>query len=433
MHAKKDVMKAMTSKRRLKVIHVIGGGEFGGAEQHIIQLLSLMPEHGVEGKVICFYEAGLSAALRAKGIEVEVLQFGRFDLRLLGALKRSFKRAQPDIIHTHGVKANFFTRLAVGKRKTAPLVTTVHSMLRFDYVNRLAYFVASLMERRTRYRNDHFIAVSHAVKASLVEEGVMDEAVTVVHHGIDHVHYGQGTRQLREEELGLSDEHYVIGVVTRLVKNKGMEFIINAMPRIVAERPEARLVILGSGPEEESLKHLVDKLGLHDQVIFVGFRDDVAECLGSFDCFVSASLSEGLGLNVLEAMAASVPVVATKVGGIVDFMQDRVNGLLVKPSSSDALAEAIMELMNDATPSTSFVTAARQLIEQKYALEHMPRETVKVYKALLGESEEPGDQSGELHGDKPGEQQGKQSGKLPGDQSGSADASDQGNQGGPYV
>lgn len=385
MVAKKDVIKAMAREGKLKVVHVIGGGEFGGAEQHIIQLLSLLPQHGVAGKVICFYEAGLSDALRAKGIEVEVLQFGRFDLRLPAALKKAFKQAQPDIIHTHGVKANFFSRIAVGKKKAVPLVTTVHSVLRYDYLNRLAYAVASFMERRTRKRNDHYIAVSHAIKQSLLEEGVREPTITVVHHGIDFARYSQGTRALRAE-LKLADDAYVIGVVTRLVKNKGMAYIINAMPRIVAEHPHVRLVILGTGPEEENLKQLVDKLGLPEHVIFAGFRDDVEHCLGSFDCFVSASLSEGLGLNVLEAMAAAVPVVATKVGGIVDFMEDRVNGLLVKPSSSDALADAILALIAEPLQGQQYAEAAQQLVLQEYTLERMSSGTVQVYEQLLSQN-----------------------------------------------
>jgi glycosyltransferase involved in cell wall biosynthesis len=368
---------------KLKVIHVIGGGEFGGAEQHIIQLLSLMPRHQVKGKVICFYEAGLSKALRDQGVDVEVLHFGRFDFRLISGLRKVFSQEQPDIIHTHGVKANFFARLAARTLKSTPLVTTIHSLLRFDYIHRLAYAVASSMERYTRSMNDHFIAVSHAIKSSLMEEGITSKEVTVVHHGIDFKRYSQGEGSLRTE-LALPEEAYVIGVVTRLVKIKGMEFIIGAMPRILENNPMARLVIVGTGPEEADLKQLVVKLGLKEKVIFAGFRDDVGSCLSSFDSFVSASLSEGLGLNVLEAMAASIPVVATKVGGILDFVKDRENGLLVEPSSSAALSSAIIELMDDPERSNQFAQAAKRLVEREYSPDKMSLETVRVYEKLLG-------------------------------------------------
>lgn len=370
--------------RKLKVIHVIGGGEFGGAEQHIIQLLSLMSQQEVKGKVICFYEAGLSKALRDQGDDVEVLHFGRFDFRLISGLRRVFSHEQPDIIHTHGVKANFFARIAARTLKSTPLVTTVHSLLRFDYINRVAYAVASSMEHYTRSMNDHFIAVSHAIKDSLLEEGVSDKEVTVVHHGIDFQRYAlEGKGSLRTE-LALPEEAYVIGVVTRLVKIKGMEFIIGAMPQILEINPMARLVIAGVGPEEANLKQLAGKLGVREKVVFAGFQEDVGSCLSSFDSFVSASLSEGLGLNVLEAMAASIPVVATKVGGILDFMKDRENGLLVEPSSSAALSSAIIQLMNDPELSSKLAQAAKQLVKQEYSPDKMSHETVQVYEKILG-------------------------------------------------
>ncbi len=367
---------------KLKVIHVIGGGEFGGAEQHIIQLLSLMPQHNVKGKVICFYEAGLSRALREKGVEVEVLHYGRFDLRLISGLRRVFKKDKPDIIHTHGVKANFFARLAGRSLKGIRLVTTIHSLLKFDYINRMAYLLASLMERSTRSINDHFIAVSHAIEASLKEEKVNREHITVVHHGIDFGKYSQGTGRLREE-LGLSDESFIVGVVTRLVKIKGMEFMIGAMPRILENNPLALLVIVGEGPQVEELKQLAARLGLEDKIYFAGFHDDVTNCLKCFDVFVSASLSEGLGLNVLEAMAASVPVVSTRVGGILDFMTDRTNGLLVTPRSSDSLADAIIEINSDPELARRLAQEARLLVEQKFSPNKMLQETLQVYEKLL--------------------------------------------------
>lgn len=370
----------------LKVVHVIGGGEFGGAEQHIIQLLSLLPEHDVAGKVICFYEAGLSQALRERGIEVKVLQFGRFDLRLFFALRKVLKQAEPDIIHTHGVKANFFTRLAARSLTSTPLITTVHSVLRFDYINRLTYMVASLMERRTRKHNDHFIAVSETIKASLTEDGVAPRDVTVVHNGIDAKRYADGNDQLRSD-LALPEGAKIIGIVTRLVKIKGLAYLIGAMPRIVAHNPLARLVILGTGPEEAELRHLVDKLGLQEQVIFTGFRDDVAACLGSFDYYVSASLSEGLPLNVLEAMAASLPIVATNVGGIPLIVEDRHSALLVKPSSSDALADGVIELMDHPELAERLAQEAQLHVAQHFSPERMAQETVAIYDAVIKEKQ----------------------------------------------
>jgi glycosyltransferase involved in cell wall biosynthesis len=280
---------------RYQVIHVIGGGEFGGAEEHIIRLMALLPGYGIRGKVVCFYEAGLSQALRAMGVEVEVLQYGRFDMRLISGLRQLFERDRPQVIHTHGVKANFFTRIAARSLTEIPLLTTVHSLLRYDYLNPLAYLGASLMEKKTWRWNHHFIAVSRSIRDSLIEEGVSDRNITVVHHGIEYERFAEAKGSIREA-LNLPADAYVIGAVTRLVKIKAMDDLIRAMPRIVRERPSAQLVLVGSGPEEEGLKQLAYDQGVEEHVRFTGFRRDIPECMHSFDVFVSASLSEGLGL-----------------------------------------------------------------------------------------------------------------------------------------
>jgi len=385
-----DVGWKRDEDRPLKVIHVIGGGEFGGAEQHIIQLLSLMPREGVRGKVVCFYEAGLSQALRERGIEVEVLRYGRFDWRLLSGLKEVFRRDQPDIIHTHGVKANFFARLAAREMEHIPLVTTVHSMLRFDYENRLAYTFTRMMENSTRRYNSHFIAVSNALRRSLIEEGVPMELVTAVHHGIDVEAFTPAATEdhaARRAELraawGLPTDAYVIGVVGRLVRIKGVDYVIRALPRIVRANPRAHLIIIGSGPEQAGLKQLAAQLGLSRHVVFAGFRQDIADCMRAIDCFVSASMSEGLGLNVLEAMASGLPVVVTGVGGILDFTEHEVNGLVIEPRSSDQLADALIRLMGDPELAARLGRTAREHVERHFSLAGMGRRTVSVYRKLL--------------------------------------------------
>lgn len=368
--------------KRLKVIHVIGGGEYGGAEEHIVQLLSLLPAHGVQGKVVCFYEAGLSRALRELNIEVEVLSYGRFDVRLISGLRKVFQQERPDVIHTHGVKANFFARLAARRLRTIPMITTVHSLLRYDYVNQWSYLGATWMERVTRKRNNHFIAVSEAIRRVLLTEYIPEEQISVVRHGIDYARFADADGVLREE-LALPADAYLIGAVTRLVRNKGMDDLLRAMKKIVQTEPRAHLAIVGTGPEEEALQRLARELGLSKHVHFVGFRRDIPQCLHSLDCFVSASLSEGLGLNVLEAMAAGRPIVATGVGGILDIVEDGSNGILVEPSRPDDLAEAVLKLADDPMMAERLKAAASVTVQERFSLDSMSSGTVAVYERVL--------------------------------------------------
>lgn len=375
---RRDVIGEMA--RKLKVVHVIGGGEYGGAEEHIVQLLSQFSAYGAEGKVVCFYDEGLAKALRERGIAVEVLAYPRFDARLLFALRALFRREQPDVIHTHGVKANFFGRIAARKLAGVPLVTTVHSVLRHDYPNRWAYRGAAWMERVTRRWNDHFIAVSHAIRDSLAAEGVPEQRISVVHHGIEYDAYADAAPLARAELApGLPDDALVIGAVTRLVQIKAIDDVVRAMRLIVEKEPRAHLVICGTGPEQAALKRLAADSGVDAHVHFIGFRRDIPRCLHSFDCFVSASRSEGLGLNVLEAMAAGTPVVATPVGGIADFLRDGVNGVAVPPDAAERLAAAVLDTLADRERATGLAYAAQAMVRERFSLAAMAEATLAVY------------------------------------------------------
>ena len=376
----------------MKVIYVIGGGEFGGAEKHILDLVSEIRQHGVEGKVICFYEAEFSQALRDRGIEVIVLDYGRFDARLARGLRRVFREEKPDLIHTHGVKANFFSRLAARDLEDVPLVTTVHSLLRFDYENYLSYRVASWMERVTRRYNSHYIAVSRPIGESLLDEHIPPEQLTVVHHGIDVDRFRPAEagdeemlarRRAMRAEWGVPDDAYVIGSVGRLVRLKGIDYAIRAMTQVVLAEPRAHLVIIGQGPEEARLRALTGELGLERHVTFGGFRNDIPDCMRAFDCFVSPSQSEGLGLNILEAMATRLPVVITSVGGIRDYALEGVNARIVKTCSSEDLADKLIQVIRAPDRAASLAATARQFVVSHFSMQSMGLRTLGVYRRLL--------------------------------------------------
>lgn len=381
-----------TFQRPIKVIHVIGGGEFGGAEQHILDLLTVMKQHGVQGKVVCFYEASFSQALRERGIPVTVLDYGRFDIRLARGLRKLFHQEKPDLIHTHGVKANFFARLAARNIDNVPLVTTVHSLLKFDYEGVLAYKFASWMENSSRRWNSHYISVSGAIRQSLLDEKIPPEQITVVRHGIDVERFRPvedgdkelaARREALRKEWGVPDDAWVIGSVGRLVRLKGIDYAIQAMPGIIKVNPRAHLVIVGSGPEETRLQALAAQLGLGKHVTFTGFRKDIPDCMRAFDCFISPSLSEGLGLNILEAMATRLPVVITGVGGILDFAEDEVNSLIIETRSAEDLADKLIRILESPELAERLASRGRDRVVRDFSIQSMGQNTLRVYHKLL--------------------------------------------------
>ena len=377
-------------KKTLKVIHIIGGGEYGGAEDHIIQLLKQLKERDIEPQVICFYDALFSKRLREAGIPVTVLDYKRFDLRLFNGIRRVLEEEQPDVVHTHGVKANFFGRISAGKAGVPLLVTTVHSLLRYDYENPVSYRLAKFLEDATRKRSDYFVAISHTIEKELAKSKVPAEKIQLVSHGIDTKRFSPQP-DAAADELGLewkdgNQQKILIGAVGRLQDVKGFSHFIDACARLEKERPGlCRFVLIGDGPNRSALEQQVKKRKLEHCFRFAGFREDVDHCLKALDLYVSSSLSEGLGLAVMEALASGTPVVTTGVGGVTDFAVHEDNALVINPGNADEIAAALLRLIDEPELADQIKRRGVEDILKHYSLDKMGEETSGYYRKWLAD------------------------------------------------
>lgn len=390
-------------KSRVSVTHIIGGGEFGGAEEHLLLLLEQLKKEGVQPHVVCFYDSLFAERLREREINVDVLAYGRFDFRLLFGLARLLTQKKPDIVHTHGVKANFFGRLAAKQTGISPIVTTVHSLLRYDYINPVARLLATLLDKSTRGLSHYYIAISEKIKSQLQAERIPASKIEVVHHGIDiHKFSPQadekaaelalqwGKEESKSEESKLEKDEseegkFLIGAISRLHPVKGFTYFIEACARLHQQAPDRfRFILVGDGPERQNLEKLVQQKGIADVFHFAGFRQDIPVCLKALDCYVSSSLSEGLGLSVLEALATGTPVVSTGVGGVLDFAKHEQNCLLVNPSNAEQLASSISRLVDDAGLAERLSKQAVQDIRSQFSVQQMGQKTAANYRKWLG-------------------------------------------------
>ncbi|WP_232695725.1 glycosyltransferase family 4 protein [Brevibacillus daliensis] len=381
-------------KSKLRVLHIIGGGEFGGAEQHILNLLTSFSKEKVEVAVVCFYDALFARKLREAGITVTTLHtYGRFDMRILQGVKHEIEKMDPDIVHTHGVKANFLGRLAV-RNLQYRTITTVHSNLRYDYVSPFASFVTTQMEKRTRKWNDHFITVSRALQDVLIQEdGIPASKTTVIYNGTDLTPYQlhmekEVDRKALREEWNLPQDAFVFGNVGRIVQIKGLPHLLDAFSLYLKKTnaTNSYLVIIGDGPERSSLEEQANRLGITSFIRFVGFRTDVPRCLHAIDLYVHAALYEGLGYTIVEAMASHLPVIATSAGGVPEFVLSQETGLLVTPASPEELTEAMITLEADTDLQQKLVEQASDMVEQRFTIDKMAELTLDLYHRLVAKS-----------------------------------------------
>lgn len=377
----------------LNVLHVIGGGEFGGAEQHILSLLDAFAHHPVKAEVVTFYDSVFSQKLRDRGFRVTVIQpYGRFDFRLYTALKRQFQKKQPDLIHSHGVRANFFARLAGKKAGVKGIVTTVHSILRHDYPQPWLYRIAHLMESGTAGKTDRFIAVSQTVKTDLIEKGIEKRHIALIRNGIDvdrfQPHQEHTDRSLRlRREWGIPETAIVVGTTARLVPVKGLNHLLEGFAMALRQDPSQRdtlyLLIVGDGPERTALQTLARTYGIHNHTVFAGFRTDIRDCLNAIDLYMNTSLSEGLPISLMEAMAAEKPVIVTEVGGMKELLTHEKTGLFIPSGASDPVARSILELIHHPALKRELAENARTLIETDYSHRVMAQKHIELYQNLV--------------------------------------------------
>lgn len=373
--------------RPLKVLHIIGGGEFGGAEKHILNLAGAVDPQAVEITVCCLFSAPFVEVAARAGIKALAIPMrSKADFGVIGKLAGLINSGEFDIVHTHGVRANLLGRLAARQAGKKKVITTVHSLLERDYQGIISRYVNNLAERSTRSLTGHFIAVSQGLKNSLVAGGIPAKSITVIHNGIllDEVSPSDAAEIAIKEKLSIKDEA-LVGIVARLHAVKGHRYFIEAARDVLLQRPETRFLIVGDGPYRPVLEKLTASMGINDKITFTGFVEDVYTIMAALDLLVISSLWEGFGLTAIEAMTLGVPVVATEVGGLPEVVQHGETGLLVPPANAAALAKNMVWMLDHPREARKMALKGGDIVRRKFTAGEMARRTVDLYRRVAGE------------------------------------------------
>ena len=297
----------------------------------------------------------------------------RHELDLVAAWRLGswLRRWDIDILHMHDPHAHSIGLLAClmapSVRKVVPRRVDFRPIR--NLLSRYKYTMAGL----------HYVAVSEAVRNVMLDSGIAADIVQTVHSGVDLSRIDA----VRETASVFPADTRVIGTVGHLSEHKGHRHLLQAMPYVLQDEPKVRLVIVGEGSLRTDLEAEAVALGLGDSICFTGFRRDVLALIRGFEVFVFPSAQEALGTSVLDAMAMRKPVVATRVGGIPESVQDGVTGLLVPPGDPHALAEALCTILRRPEQGRAFGQTGRRRVEQFFTAERMGAATLKVYQDVL--------------------------------------------------
>jgi glycosyltransferase involved in cell wall biosynthesis len=320
----------------------------------------------------------------AEGLElIPIAPRTEMDLSAAWKFSRLLKRLDPDIIHAHDPHGVAMSALALslgaGSARGGPVPPLVAS-------RRVDFHLKGNSFSRWKYRQvDCFIAASEAIRHMLVADGVAAERTVTVHEGIDVDHVLAAPPVNVHEAFFLPHGAPVVGNVAALVPHKGQRYLIDAAHLVVQQLPDARFVILGEGELREHLEKQVHEHHLEKHVWLPGFRTDVLGCISGFDLFVMSSVTEGLGTSLLDAMAASRPIVATSAGGIPEIVEDGLNGLLVPPRDAPALAAAIVRTLREPTLRDRLGAAGFARVNERFTVERMVAATAAVYVKVKSE------------------------------------------------
>ena len=380
---------------RLKVLHVITRMIIGGAEWNTLYtcqllnrsryepLLATGPETGTEGSLI--------EATEASGIPVFIVPDlireidPKRDFKALVQLIRLYRDLEVDIVHTHTSKAGILGRLAGRLAKVPVIIHTVHG---FAFTAPLPKWQRQLyiaLEKMAGRWCDALIFISKPLMAEAGKLGIGDpKTYAYIPSGIDIKAFqnsnNNGNREIKRQMLGLTDHIPVIGTVSRLVRDKGLELILEAAAQLKAKGLKFHMVWVGDGPMRAELERMAQSLGVADRLSITGMCTDVPAWISCFDIFVLPTMWEGMGRVFLEAQAAGIPVIGTKVGGVPDVVRDGETGILIQPNDVKALAEMIELLITNAELRRRMGVAAAQFASnEQFQVEFMVRKIEEVY------------------------------------------------------
>ena len=365
----------------MKVLHLTTHLNMGGITVYLLRLVRPLKDLGIEMSVISS-GGELTSTFNKHGAETY-----EFPIRTKNELHPKVYAAVPrvarlvrenkiSLIHAHTRITQVLAYWA-GKLAGVPVATTCHG-----------FYKRRLGRRILPAWGDRAIAISPPVEDSLIDDFKINaDKIRLIYNAVDVVDLDTACRNhdpgKAKESFGFGASDPVIGVVARLVQDKGHEFLIHAVPLLLKEFPALRLLIVGEGKYRSLLEKMAAKAGIGPAVLFTGNLIDISRPLAAMDVFIlPATWREGFGLSIVEAMACRKPVIATNIWSLNTLIRNRVNGVMVEPKEVEGLAAAIGELLRDPVLRGKIGTEAQKMVAERFSIQRMAQEMAELYREM---------------------------------------------------
>ena len=382
------------SSSRLRVCHVAMGDLWAGAEVQLTLLISklaLRPDLNLS--IVLFNHGKLEKELVKFGIPVEVFPESEWgSRRIFSELVRTFKRSRIQLVHTHKHKDTVLAALAAKKSGVSHVVRTVHGLREpfagWPAIKMSLYEAVEGVVRRCCV--EALIGVSSHIENVCKTQAAV-RRVVCIRNGIELA--GVPTRTDRwvvRNGLGVDSKTCLIGTLGRLTSVKGLPYLMKAAGILLQHGVKVKVLVVGDGPLRQELERQTLDLGIGESVVFLGHREDTHELMQAIDIFALPSLSEGIPMALLEAMGASRAIIASRVGGVPEVLENGAEGILVEPKDVDGIVEGCLRLIRDPTAAERMGQLARRRVERDFSAESMADKVASLYLQLAAPPPQPG-------------------------------------------
>lgn len=382
----------------MKITHIITRLVIGGAQENTLATINgLRQKSGVEVNLISGPTSGPEGSLEPEAAKITGLltivpELVRpihplKDFIALRKLEKILRLQKPDIVHTHSGKAGILGRLAAKRADVPVLIHHIHGPSFGNFQGALANFIFTAAERHAAKVTDHFFCSANAMTKLYLAAGIgKPEMFTRIFSGFNLEPFLNATNDLTlRKQLGLEENHFVIGKIGRLFKLKGHADLLAAFAKILPQVPHARLLFVGDGALRGEIENQIHALGLYSKVVFTGLvpPDEVARYVGIMDCLAHLSYREALSRALPQALAAGKPVIAYDFDGADEICLDNETGFLIRTGDIETAAKNLLQFANDAVLRNKFGERGREFVKENFSVEKMVEDQYNVYLRLL--------------------------------------------------
>jgi len=329
----------------------------------------------VEAQGISFYPVKISRSISIS------------DISAIIKLYKFFKKNNFVLVNTHTAKAGFAGRTAAWLARVPLIIHTAHGLVIHENLSSVKKIIYKFLERWIGKKTSAFIVVTDKVGEELIKTGIAEKnKIHRIYNGInldDFSKLNESSRTISREKFNIKNDETVIGTLSRLVPDKGLKDLIKAFALTHKLNPKTKLILAGEGPLKDELVKLAEELKIKDSVIFIGWQNNVPQTLALFDIFCLPTLREGFGYVFLEAQAAGVPVIATKISPLTETMQDGESAILVPPNSPEEISTAIQKILGDESLRIRLTENGLKNVRERFDQKNQLNEIVDLYDSLL--------------------------------------------------